>query len=59
MNVVVLLAKNVMAPWTTMVSHTAIDVATQRKMLARGVVIKRERITLVISNEDWMILLEL
>ena len=42
-----------------MVSHTAIDVATQRKMLARGVVIKRERITLVISNEDWMILLEL
>lgn len=59
MKVVVLLVKNVLAPWTTMASPTAIDDAIQRKMRARGVVIKRERITLVISNEDWMILLEL
>ena len=57
MKVVVLLAKNVSAP-LTMASSTAIDVATQRKMGARGVVRKGERVTLVISNKDWMILLE-
>ena len=57
MKVVVLLAKNVLAPLTK-ASPTAIDVATQWKMRARGVVRKGERVTLVISNKDWMILLE-
>ena len=59
MKVVVLLAKNVLALLTTMASLTAIDVAIQRKMRERGVLRKGEIIILVISNEDWMILLEL
>ena len=50
--VIVLLAKNVLALLAIMVSASAIDGTVRRRMLGRGVVRARKRMTLVISNED-------
>ena len=52
MKVGVPLAKNVLAPLSTMSSASTIDGATQRKMCGKGAVRAEKGITLVISNED-------
>ena len=50
--VIVLLAKNILALLAIMASASAIDGTVRRRMLGRGVVRARKRMTLVISNED-------
>ena len=50
--VIVLLAKNVLALLAIMASASAIDGTVRRRMLGRGVVRARKRMTLVISNGD-------